>query len=279
MIIEKVLNNNVVVIKNEHDIEQIVMGRGIAYKKKPGDPVDESLVNKVFKLSDQDVVSKLEELIIHIPIEYIQLGEEIVELAKSNLSIELNDLIYVNLVDHIFNAVSRVSEGFNLKNFQLWDIKRFYKNEYAVGLKALDLIEKRLNVRLTDDEAGFITLHIVNSTLRDDRVQDVSEITNIMQEITNIVKYEFNFNFDEESVYFYRFITHLKFFAQRLVSERTHGVGNEDDLLEVVMIKYRNSFSCVLKIVDFIKEKYDYEISDEERVYLTIHIERVVYKN
>ena len=38
-----------------------------------------------------------------------------------------------------------------------------------------------------------------------------------MQEIENIVRYRFKIEFNEESDYYYRFITHLKFFAQRLV--------------------------------------------------------------
>ena len=33
-------------------------------------------------------------------------------------------------------------------------------NNYAVDLSALDLIEERFHVRLPEDEAGFIALHI-----------------------------------------------------------------------------------------------------------------------
>ncbi len=34
MIIDRVLNNNVVIIKDENGIEQVVCGKGIAFKKK-----------------------------------------------------------------------------------------------------------------------------------------------------------------------------------------------------------------------------------------------------
>ena len=36
MEIYKILNNNVIVSKNEHDKEIIAMGKGIAFKKKVG---------------------------------------------------------------------------------------------------------------------------------------------------------------------------------------------------------------------------------------------------
>ena len=42
MVIEKVLNNNVVVVR-ENDVEKIVMGRGLAFQKRAGDEFDEDL--------------------------------------------------------------------------------------------------------------------------------------------------------------------------------------------------------------------------------------------
>ena len=53
MIIKRSLNNNVVITENEDGIEQVVCGRGIAFKKKPGDEIDESLINQVFVLMPQ----------------------------------------------------------------------------------------------------------------------------------------------------------------------------------------------------------------------------------
>ncbi len=46
MIIGKILNNNVVISTNDAGQEVIYMGRGIAFKKKVGDPVDEVLIKK-----------------------------------------------------------------------------------------------------------------------------------------------------------------------------------------------------------------------------------------
>lgn len=278
MKIFKILNNNVVVIKNEKDVEQIVMGSGIGFKKKRGDLVEESKVDKLFAFSNQDVFNNFQELIVNIPLEYIQLGEEIVAQAKLKLGRRLNDMIYISLTDHIYTAVTRSQEGINVQNFLLWETKRFYKTEYEIGLEALDLIEEKMNIRLTDDEAGFIALHLVNATMEEEESQDIYQITEIMQEITKIVKYEFNFEFDEESIYYYRFITHLKFFAKRLISNTIYQGGNDDDLLQLVRNKYPNSYNTVNKISDFMHEKYNYTLSNEEKVYLTIHIQRVVYE-
>ena len=278
MKIEKILNNNVVVIHDEKGLDKIVMGCGLAFKKKVGDEVDPTMIDKEFFMANPDMNNRFQELIVDIPLEYVELGEEIVTFAKTHLGRKLNDSIYISIVDHMYTAIIRFQDGIAVKNALLWDTKRFYPDEYQVGKQALDMIEDKFGVRLPADEAGFIALHVVNAQMEED-IEDVYEITQVMQEVSNIVKYYFNVEFDEDSVYFYRFITHLKFFAQRLIHKNTYSGGQEDDLLEVIKVKYKNAYECVLKITKFIAEKYDYVLSNEEQLYLTIHIERVIYKS
>ena len=274
MEISKVLNNNVAVVI-ENNEEKIVMGRGICFKKKTGDTIEPETIDKVFYLQNQEVLSRFKELVVDIPLEYLEIGEEIMDEARLSLGKALNDNIYISMVDHIYTAVVRAKDDILVKNALLWDIQRFYKEEYQIGKKALEIIEKKTGVLLPNDEAGFIALHIVNGQLDED-VHDMYEITKIMQEIENIVRYHFKIEFNEESAYYYRFITHLKFFAQRLVEHKKQN-KQEDDLLEVVQVKYANAYQCVKKIAMYIKNQYNYELYDEEKLYLTIHIHRVVY--
>lgn len=77
-------------------------------------------------------------------------------------------------------------------------------------------------------------------------MHNMYEITRIMQEVVNIVKYYFHVDFDEDDVYYYRFITHLKFFAKRLIERRTYE-DEGDDLLEVIRNKYQDTYRCVEK--------------------------------
>lgn len=274
MEISKVLNNNVAVVI-ENNEEKIVMGRGICFKKKTGDTIEPKTIDKVFYLHNQEVLSRFKELVVDIPLEYLEIGEEIMDEARLSLGKALNDNIYISMVDHIYTAVVRAKDDILVKNALLWDIQRFYKEEYQIGKKALEIIKKKTGVLLPNDEAGFIALHIVNGQLDED-VHDMYEITKIMQEIENIVRYHFKIEFNEESAYYYRFITHLKFFAQRLVEHKKQN-KQEDDLLEVVQVKYANAYQCVEKIAIYIKNQYNYELYDEEKLYLTIHIHRVVY--
>ncbi|WP_438497033.1 BglG family transcription antiterminator LicT [Paenibacillus sp. IHBB 3054] len=277
MIIRKILNNNVAVIRDKFDQEVIVMGKGIAYQKKIGDLIDEQVVEKIYSLSTKESFIKLQDLLTEIPIEYFNVSDQIINYAKLTLGKKLNDSIYISLSDHIFTAVNRFRDGVILKNALLWDIKRFYPEEYEVGVKALQYISQDLDIQFPDDEAGFLALHIVNAEEREES-QDIYRVTKIIQEISNIVRFYFQINFDEKSVYFYRFISHLKFFAQRLVGGNMHENESDQDLLDVIKSKYKNAFLCVEKIEKYIEANYSYNLTNEEKLYLTVHIQRVVYK-
>lgn len=277
MIINKVINNNIVSVI-ENNTEKIVMGRGLGFNKKPGDSISEDKIEKIFVMNNENHSHKFKELIVDIPLEHMLLGDEIISYAKQNLGKKLSDLLYISLIDHIYTSIERSKINIFIKNDLIWDIKRFYPDEYKIGEFAIKLIKERFDVELPVDEAGFIALHLVNASQEGGNFKDVVEESNIMHDITNIVKYEFNKEFDEDSVYYYRFITHLKFFAKRVVLGNTYNDGVEDELLELIKVKYRNSYNCVKNIGAFLKNTYNYEISKEEELYLTIHIERVIYK-
>ena len=277
VIIHKILNNNVVVILDENQGEKVVMGRGIAYKKRIGDAIDQEIVDKVFALSDKTMNTKFQQLLQDLPIEYVALSDKIIKHAKLQLGKRLNETLIISLSDHIYTAIQRHQEGVDIKNVLLWDIKRFYQDEFAIGMEALRIIEKETGVQLPEDEAGFIAVHIANS-LMDENLNNMYEITKVMQEILNIVKYTLKIQLDEESVYYYRFVTHIKFFAQRLITQKTFQDEKDDSLFPMIKEKYREAYGCVEKISSFIGKKYAYAISDEEKLYLTIHIARMLNK-
>ena len=279
MRIDRILNNNVVIIKDENGEEQVVCGKGIAYKKKAGDLLSEKLINKVFVLKDTAQKQHFQEIISEIPMEYIQITTEIVEMLTQTLERKLNEAIYISLSDHTYMAITRYLDGVVVKNSMLWDIKRFYEKEYQAAKKVWKMINQTFKVELPEDEIGFITLHIVNAEMDNENLKQTMEVTKLMQEISNIVRYYFSVEFNTESVYYYRFITHLKFFAQRRLTDKEYEDDQDNELFNTIRQKYRTSYKCVEKIAEFISRKYEKELSDEEKLYLTIHIERVIYKS
>jgi len=276
--IEKILNNNVVTSINDNNEEIIVMGRGIAFRKKVKDIIVEKNIEKIFTLSNPNMNNKFIELISSIPLEYTVISEEIIRYAKEKTGKKFNESIYISLTDHIYNAIDRHKQGIRVTNGLSWETKRLYSEEYEVGIEALEIIKKEFDITLSEDEAAFIALHFVNANLNEE-MPILMEITKLIQEILNIVKYNFNIEFDLESLSYYRFITHLKFFAQRLFNNKINEKDEENDLFYIIKEKYNESYKCVMKIQKFILERYKYDLSKEEMLYLIIHIQKLISKN
>ncbi|MGH2168349.1 PRD domain-containing protein, partial [Enterococcus faecalis] len=74
--------------------------------------------------------------------------------------------------------------------------------------------------------------------------------------------------FDKDSVYFYRFSTHLKFICYRLLHQREDVENDDEELYAVIKKKYLKAYRCVEKISLYLNDNYDYQVSNEERLYL-----------
>ena len=276
MKIEKILNNNAFISIDKSGEEIVVMGRGIDFGKKQGNEVELSRGYKIFSNSDKELNQRLKNIVSDIPEEYMKITEQVVCMLEKGYDKKVNDIIYVSLTEHIHGAVERFKKGIQIKNPLLVDIKRLFRDEYEVSKQALEAIKEEFGIEFEEDEAGYIAQHIVNAQLDDD-MSDIVNVTRIMQDILNIIKYSYKIDFNEESVYYYRFVTHLKFFAQRILNRLTYEDDNED-VFEVFKDKYNESYKCVLKIKEQIKQIYDYELSKDEQLYLMIHIERITTK-
>ncbi len=273
MKIAQVLNNNVVTVINAAEQELVVMGRGIGFKKHPGDLVDETKVEKVFKLESREVSQKLMTLLSDIPIEYVDCSDEIIRYAQTILGSKLHDSIYISLTDHIHFAIERYRQGIEIRNAILWEIKKLYRKEYVIGMKALQMIEDKLGVELTEDEGGFIALHFVNSQLNGEMSETIS-MTNIVKDVLRIVTRHYVFEMDEESLSYFRFLTHLKFFAQRVLHDTVSDSG-DNSLHDMVKVQYPNAYACAQKIESYTSKIHQRSLSKDELLYLTIHIERI----
>lgn len=274
MIIKQILNNNVVSVSDASGAEFILTGRGLGFNARVGDAVNSQFVEKTFSLADDSVADRFKVLLNEVPVEVIQLTGDIVSLAQNSLGYTLSDALYVSLADHLNFALKRHSEGLEIQNPLEWEVRHLYRKEYLVGRQALALIASRTGQLLPDAEACSITLHIVNSSMNVPDGQ-VMEMTRLIFQIQNIVKYWFAISIDEQSLNYQRFVTHLKFFAQRIMAGEI--LSNDDEeLFEQMPKRYEKTLGCVQAISEFVTKNYNHVMSNSEKLYLTVHIGNVV---
>lgn len=273
MIIQKIINNNIISARDESGSEIVVMGRGIGFGKKPGSTVPEKCIEKVFRIQSRSVAQQFKELLANMPLEHVKISSDIITYAKEHLKLKLNQSIYVTLTDHINFTIERFNQGIEFENALLWEIKRFYSQEFELGQCALKMINERLGIYLPEDEAGFIALHFVNAEYGTD-IRDAWNFPMLMKEILLIVKRQLQIEFDEQSIHYERFVTHVKFLLQRIY--RKELLPNEEaEMAEMVRGKYPKEYSCSEKIAEYIEQSTGSRLSGEEIMYLSIHIRRV----
>lgn len=276
MRVSKVINNNVLSTYDENGREIVLMGRGISFKAKAGDLIDESKIEKVFHIENDSLSRKFQEILSDMPLEHMQISADIISYAKNECNMKLNQSIYVALTDHINYAIERYRQGIQLSNALLGEIRQFYRREYLVGEYAIRILAERLDVHFGEDEAGFIALHFVNAVY-DTTTHDTYAIADMLKKSLEIVKTEFGDRVKEHSMHYERFMAHLKFLARRISSKELLD-DKETVMAEEIKQKYPREYVCSQKIAAYIREHYQTELTEEEQMYLTIHIRRILIK-
>ncbi|WP_159875105.1 BglG family transcription antiterminator LicT [Aquitalea denitrificans] len=268
----KILNNNAVIVRNAQQQEQVVMGCGLGFQKRPGDYLDKTCIEKTFSLQEPGLQALLSELLQRIPIEIITVSDHVICQARKKLPF-LHDRIYLTLVDHFHFAIERHRQGIAIRNLMLWDIQQLYPCEYDIGVASLELIAQELNCQLPVDETGFIALHLANAQLTGD-MQVTNQISLLMQEVLQIVRLKMHIRLDENTLAFHRLVTHLKFLAQRILNKQ--GFPSVDmELQKMVEDCYPQAWNCAKTISNHI-EKHAYpKLTDAELMYLSLHINRL----
>lgn len=274
MRIFRIFNNNIVATITDDQKEAIAQGSGIGFQKKAGDLIDESKIEKLFVFHDEER-AKFDKLMEDTPIEYFQVAQEIAQRAKEVLRIELSNKILISLCDHISFAIEREKQGIVLPNLMLTEIRTLYKEQYKIGLWALKRIEIVLHMTLPIDEAAYIAIHIVNAMLNVSS-ENTTNILLLIKGVMDIIQRNYDIDLKDDSLDTLRLTTHLKFLAQRIFTKEATTFEESADMYELLICKNKHLRLCIDEITQYIKQEFAYELSQEEQVYLMIHLLKVI---
>ncbi|NFG61126.1 MULTISPECIES: BglG family transcription antiterminator LicT [unclassified Clostridium] len=277
MKVKKVFNNNVVLVVNDFDEEQIVMGKGIGYQKYPMDLIEENKIEKKFIFTNDESLNNFDTLVNRIPLSHIELASEIIQMGKEFLSYKLNDTILITLSDHISYMIKRLDEGLVFSNPLQWEIKQIYPDEYKFSQKALDYLKEKTGKNIPNSEVAFITLHFANAHLETKNMEETLLLTKIIDNVLDIVKYNYGIEINEYSFDYTRFVTHLRYFVKRQLTGES--VDGDTSLLAIIKLKYADDYNCSVKIKKFLESTYGWKITENELLYLTLHLNRLSHKS
>ena len=274
MRIERIINNNVVSAIDPNGKEVVVMGKGIGFQAKAGQEIKQELMEKVFRLDSQSAVDKFKHLIETLPLENIQVSNDIITYADKVLDCMLNPNIYITLTDHISFAIERFRQGMLFENPLLWDVQHLYKQEYLIGEYSVALIEKKIGIKLPVDEAASIALHIVNAEYNTELSKTMNITKVVLPNVLSIIEKGFDFKLKEETIQYERFVTYLKFLVQRIIKK-----DQENDLDpefgEMVNNLYQVEHKVGNQVGNYLGEYFQEDITPEELAMLAINLRRM----
>ncbi len=263
----KNINNNVALCVDSAGCELVAFGKGIGFQKAPYE-LDIARVEKTF----YGVGETYARMAADIPDEILQLSDELVTYAGTLISSPLSPNVVFTLADHINFAIERAIKGMEFDLPVAHDVRHFFPSELEVGRRGVALVRERLRIKLPPEEATFIALHIINAESEAHGADRLS--AEVIERAVAMVEADLSVRVDRESFSYSRFATHLRYLAKRVKEPEASPMGSEE-LYRSLHEAYPKVFDCVQHIRRYLGATLGWDLTDEECVYLILHVQRL----
>ncbi|MGG3563593.1 transcription antiterminator [Neobacillus rhizosphaerae] len=275
LLIEKVLNNNVLIAEHPSYEEVVLIGKGIGFNRKRGDYIDTDLVEKLFVLKNEKEQENYIKLLPFIDNEFLEVIISAMDLIKQRTNSVLNEHIHVALTDHIMFALTRASQGMEMNNPFLVETKALYRHEFEIAKEVVELIKEKTGIDLPIGEVGFIALHI-HSAVTNRNLSDVNQYSQLVSRLVEMVEEQFEIEIDKESIDYMRLVRHLRFAIERVV--KGEKVEEPEKIASLLKEEYPVCYNLSWKLIKVMQQTLKMKVFDAEAVYLTMHLQRLQHK-
>lgn len=267
----KVFNNSTVSTVMPDGQEAIVLGKGIGFNQRPGNPIREDLIEKVYYVQDE-MQTKFLQMLQNVRADIMEAAEEIIDMAAAD-GFSLSNQATISLIDHISFAMERQQSQTVMPNLLLRETRLLYPKEYALGQQALKIIQRHCGVTLPEDEAGYITLHLVTISADRNAAYDTLKFVKGALDIIS----DYCQLMDSTNTDMMRLTMHLKFLAQRIFHQSIwEDQADMDEMYHYFLKRRPKSKKCLEELDSFITRTYHYTLNNQEKFYLLIHLTKIL---
>ena len=266
--IVEVLSHNVVFAKLPSGNNSIVFGKGIGFKKEPGEMIPSHSITQEFLLHTPEGIEQYNQVVemVHFPI--IAATEEVIAMAIQKLSGSFSDTIHAALIDHINFAIERYKKGIYLRNPFTFEIRHLYPEEYSIAEQSVQYLNERLQLDLPEEEIAFLATHFHSARAfkKNTDPLTIARIASHVFEKLQLEDLKLEHNFSA-----IRLLSHIKALIGRVKTCKT--INNP--LLVNIREQYPDGFNRARKIGVVLEEQLGQPVPDEEIGFLTLHLERL----
>lgn len=267
----KVLNNNsALVLHEERKKEYILMGSGIGFGKRTGQQLESAGGAKIYSLVTRQKQQSVLKAVNGIEPVYIEATAKIIDIAEKVFE-NINRDILLPLADHIALAAKRAKENSQLPNPFTSDIRLLFPKAFDVALKGRRVLKEMTGYELSDDEAGFIALHI-HAGIEDRQVAETLNATRITDECIAIIERHFKAQLLKDSLGYGRLLSHMYYMIARAQKEEPVNV----DLNDFAREKYPKAAAAASEVCAYMELQLKKEVMKDEMGFLAIHIQRIL---
>lgn len=279
MLITKAINNNAVLTEDENGRELVLFGKGLGFRGAPSYIEDESAIQRSFR----DVSPELYDALASLGDDVIIIASGIVDIARQELNCKLNPNLVFTIADHLQFAIERARDNKVIPNPLAEEVQFVYPREYEVGRRGVLLVKAiDEDVDFPDFEAAAIALHVVNAESLDEGGSEalshnmgiVVKSTEVLEAVTDIIQRTLGIQIDRCSYGYARFITHMRFLISRLMNGEVEKSRNSS-LFRQATHDFSDAYTCARSIDEYLRTKHGWKCSDEELLYLMMHINRL----
>ncbi|MGX6446267.1 glucose PTS transporter transcription antiterminator GlcT [Neobacillus sp. K501] len=275
LLIDKVLNNNVLIAEHPSYKEVVLIGKGIGFNRKHGEYIDTDSVDKLFVLKNEKEQASYIKLLPFIDNDLLEVIISAIDLIKQRTHSMLNEHIHVALTDHLMFAITRASQGLEMKNPFLVETKTLYRHEYEIASDVVELIKQKTGFALPIGEIGFIALHI-HSSITNKNLSDVNQHSQLVSRLVEMVEKQFEIQIDKEGIDYMRLVRHLRFTIERVI--KGEKVEEPDKISSLLKEEYPLCYNLSWKLIKVMQQTLKMKVFDAEAVYLTMHLQRIQKK-
>lgn len=269
------INNNIAVCIDSTGTECIAMGKGIGYGEMPRE-VELSTVSHTYYSVDERQLEGVKD----IPQDVLAFAAVAVDRARGQLQYQLSPNLTFTLADHIAFAIKRAEQQIHVRMPLAYDVEQNYPDEYRLARQMVRHVRREFKVGLHGDEAIGIAMSFVNARVdgaTEEELAAAQRDEDMLEDITEIVENHFGVSVDRASFAFSRYATHLHYLFARIHSGKAlpaEGLNGYQGIEE----QFPEGVACVEQIAAHVGESWGAELTDEEKLYLVIHVSRICIK-
>ena len=267
------LNNNVVLARDEIGREAILTGRGLGFQRKRGQDVDASLISRRYIPADN--AQSVAEVIAGIPLERLALIERVFRKAARGLNTDVPSSTLIAVVDHINQAMERVRQGLAMDYPLRAEVAHLHPEELQLAEAMVEEINAAQEVQLPGGEAVALALHLFTAAIGAPSAQAASEQSRLIGQVMGLLEKSFGEAFDADSVNAARFAVHLRYFLVRARTTVQIEDATSSLVAEALRISDPDAYRVARRIRDLLEIRLNTIVTDDETAYLALHVARL----